>query len=44
MTTPDWSRVFGLSAWTLKKAHIISCQEARAQITNISMKSKFLTD
>ena len=28
MTKPVWSHVLGMSAWTLKKAHIISCQEA----------------
>ena len=38
-----WSPVLGLSAWTLKKAHIVSCQEASEQITNICMQ-KFLTN
>ena len=29
MTKPVWSHVLVLSAWTLKKAHIISYQEAQ---------------
>ena len=28
MTKPIRSHALALSAWTLKKAHIISCQEA----------------
>ena len=27
-TKPVWSYILALSAWTLKKAHIVSCQEA----------------
>ena len=38
------SHVFALSAWTLKKVHRVSCQEARAQITNICTQGKFLTN
>ena len=30
-----WSHVLALSFWTLNRAHIFSCQEASAQITNI---------
>ena len=30
MTKPVWSHVLALSAWTLKKAHILSCQETLA--------------
>ena len=33
MTKPFRSHVLALSAWTLKKAHIVSCQEAWTQIT-----------
>ena len=33
-----------LSARTLNKAHIVSCQKASAQITNICMQGKFLTN
>ena len=44
MTKPVWSNVLALSAWTLKKAHIVSCQEALAQITKICMQGKFLTN
>ena len=28
MTKPVWSHVLAFSAWTLKKTHIVSCQEA----------------
>ena len=44
MTKPLWSHVLALSAWTLKKAHIVSYQEASFQITNICMQEKFLTN
>ena len=44
MTKPGWSHVLALSAWNLEKAHTISCQEASAQITNICMQGKFLTN
>ena len=44
ITKTVWSHVLALSAWTLKKAHIVSCQKASAQITNICMQGKFLTD
>ena len=27
MTKPVWSHVLALSAWNIKKAHIVSCQE-----------------
>ena len=37
MTKPVWSHVSALSSWTLKKAQIIDCQKASAQITNICM-------
>ena len=33
MTKPVWSHVLALSAWTWRKAHTVSCQEASAQIT-----------
>ena len=39
-----WSHVLALSAWTLKEAHIVSCQDVCAQITNIYMQGKFLTN
>ena len=44
MTKPVWSHVSALSAWTLKKAHIVSCKEASAQITKICIQGKFLTN
>ena len=44
ITKPVWSHVLALSARTLKKDHIVSCQEASAQITNICMKVKFLSN
>ena len=43
MTKPVWAHVFVFSAWTLKKTHIVSCQEAGAQISNICMPDKYLT-
>ena len=39
-----WFHVLALNAWTLKKAHRVSCQEASAQITNICMLEKVLTN
>ena len=33
ITKPVWSHVVASSARTLNKAHIVSCQEASAQIT-----------
>ena len=44
MTKPVWSHVLALNAWTLQKAHIISCQQVSVQITNIYMQLKFLTN
>ena len=44
ITKPVWSLVLALSAMTLKKAHIASCQKASAQITNFCMQGKFLTN
>ena len=38
ISKPVWSHVVVLSAWTLKKTHIVSCQEASSQITNICMQ------
>ena len=43
MTKPVRSYGLPLIARTLKKVHIVSCQEASAQITNICMQGKFLT-
>ena len=33
-----------LNAWTLRTTHIITCPEASAQIKNIYMQGKFLTN
>ena len=44
MTNHVWVHVLVLNAWTLNKAHIISGQEASAQITNNYMQGKFLTN
>ena len=30
---PVWSHALALSAWTLKQAHVVSCQETRLQIS-----------
>ena len=38
MNKPVWSNVLALSAWTLMKAHIVSCQEACVQITDVCMQ------
>ena len=43
MTKTVGSHALALSAWALKKAHIVSYQETRAQIAKICMQSKFLT-
>ena len=39
-----WSQVLALRDWTLKKAEEVSCQEASAQITNICIQEKYLTN
>ena len=39
-----WSHVLAWSSLTWKKADIVSCQEALAQIRNICMLQKFLTN
>ena len=31
ITKPVWSHVLALRLWTLKKAHLVSCQEVSAQ-------------
>ena len=41
MTEPVWSHVLALSAWTLKKAHIVSCPSP--DYKNL-MQGKFLTN
>ena len=42
MTKPVWPYTLALSAWTLKKPHY--SQLPGAQITNICMQGKFLTN
>ena len=42
MTKPVWSQSLALSAWTLKKAHIITCQkEPEPRLQKSACKSNF---
>ena len=43
MTKPVWSHILALSAWTLKKAHIIICRkpEPRLHISEFKANSSF---
>ena len=41
ITKPVWSHVFGLEPMDFKKAQVVSCLEASAQITTICMLGKY---